>query len=157
MAVNKALAVTVPGTIEIPTAEQLRQLERLRATLVTLETNQKDGAPLSYRWGLYNGDRLYPEARRVYFSYFRRLLLDSTQKALMTTLRQLPERAGQADPYLEPYEALKAYLIITDRHDKSTKEFLAPVLLNRWSAGKGLDQERSELARQQFEYYSEAL
>ncbi len=157
IAVNKALAVTVPGTIEIPTAEQLRQLERLRATLVTLETNQKDGAPLSYRWGLYNGDRLYPEARRVYFGFFRRLLLDSTQKSIVATLRQLPAKPGQADQYREPYETLKAHLITTSRHDQSSKEFLAPVLLRIWSGGKGLDSERTDLAKKQFEYYSDAL
>jgi len=157
MAANKALAAIVPGPVDVPTAEPLKQLERLRATLVTLEANEKDGAPLSYRWGLYNGDRLYPEARRVYFGYFRRLLLDSTQKSMIATLRQLPAKPGLADQYREPYEALKAHLITTGRHDKSTKEFLAPVLLRIWSAGKGLDTERTDLAQKQFEYYSDAL
>lgn len=157
IAANRSLAATVPGPVEIPTAEQLRQLDHLRATMVTLETNQKDGAPLSYRWGLYNGDRLYPEARRVYFGYFRRLLLDSTQKSIVTTLRQLPAKPGPTDQYREPYEALKAHLITTNRHDQSSKEFLAPVLLRIWSAGKGLDAERTDLARKQFEYYSDAL
>ena len=157
IASNRVLAATVPATVEVPNAEQLRQLDRLRATLVTLEANQKDGAPLSYRWGLYNGDRLYPEARSVYFGYFRRLLLDSTQKFIVTTLRQLPAKPGPADQYPEPYEALKAYLITTSRHDQSSKEFLAPVLLRIWSAGKGLDAERTDLARKQFEYYSDAL
>src|ERR1019366_459278 len=133
---NRPLAATVPGTAETPTAEQLRQLDRLRATLVTLEANQKDGAPLSYRWGL---------------------LLDSTQKSMVATLRQLPAKPGQADPYREPYEALKAHLITTRRHDQSSKEFLAPVLLRIWSAGKGLEPERTDLARKQFEYYSDAL
>ncbi len=157
IASNRVLAATVPATVEIANAEQLRQLDRLRATLVTLESNQKDGAPLSYRWGLYNGDRLYPEARSVYLGYFRRLLLDSTQKSIVTTLRQLPAKPGPADQYPEPYEALKAYLITTSRHDQSSKEFLAPVLLRIWSAGKGLDAERTDLARKQFEYYSDAL
>ena len=157
MASNRALAATVRSTVEIPTAEQLRQLERLRATLVTLEANQRDGAPLSFRWGLYNGDRLYPEARGVYFGYFRRLLLDSTQKSIVGALRQLPAKPVQTDQYREPYEALKAYLITTTRHDQSSREFLAPVLLRIWSAGKGLDPERTDLARKQFEYYSDAL
>ncbi len=157
IAANRALAATVPGTVENPTAEQLRQLERLRATMVALEANHKDGAPLSYRWGLYNGDRLYPEARGVYFGYFRRLLLDSTQKSMVGTLRQLPAKPGPTDQYREPYEALKAHLITTSRHDQSSKEFLAPVLLRIWSAGKGLDPERTDLARKQFEYYSDAL
>ena len=47
IAANRSLAATVLGPVEIPTAEQLRQLDHLRATMVTLETNQKDGAPLS--------------------------------------------------------------------------------------------------------------
>ena len=157
MTADRALAATVAGPVENPTADQLMQLERLRTALVTLEANQKNGAPLSYRWGLYNGEQLYPEARRVYFGYFRRLLLDSTQKSIVATLRQLPAKPGPADPYQEPYDALKAHLITTSRHDQSSREFLARVLLRSWSAGKGLDQEMTDLARKQFEYYSDAL
>ena len=32
-----------------------------------------------YRWGLFVGDDLYPEARRVYFARFKQLLFAQTQ------------------------------------------------------------------------------
>jgi type VI secretion system protein ImpL len=157
MSADKALAATVSAPADVPSADQLKQLEQLRQILTKLEANHRDGPPLWYRFGLYSGDDLYPEAQRIYFAYFRRLLLNSTEASMVAALQQLPEKAAQADPYLEPYATLKAYLITTGLHDKSSKLFLAPVLLSRWSAGKGLDRERTELARQQFEYYSEAL
>jgi type VI secretion system protein ImpL len=151
----KALeANSAPG--EPATLEQLKQLEGLRGTLTMLEQNHKNGPPLGYRFGLYIGDEIHPEAQRIYFVHFRRLLLDPTETSIVAALRQLPEKASATD-YQEPYKTLKAYLITTGFHDKSSKQFLASVLLSRWTAGKGLDAERIELARRQFEYYSEAL
>ncbi len=157
MSADKALAGTVSAPVDLPSAHQLKQLEQLRGTLTRLEAYRRDGAPLGYRFGLYAGDGLYPQAQRIYFAYFLRLLLNSTETSMVTSLRQLPDKAGPTDPYQDPYATLKAYLITTVRHDQSSKQFLAPVLLSRWSAGKGLDPERTELARRQFEYYSEAL
>jgi type VI secretion system protein ImpL len=161
MSASKALAAAGSAPVDVPSADQLKQLEELRGILARVERNQSDGAPLSYRFGLYSGDGLYPEARRIYFNHFLRLLLSSTEKSMTVALRQLPDRAGSADLYQAPYATLKAYLITTGlaagHHDQNSKQFLAPILLNRWSTGKGLDGERMELARQQFEYYSQAL
>jgi type VI secretion system protein ImpL len=156
MAASAGLAMSAPSAVDVPTVDQLKSLDRLRETLVTLEASQKAGASLSYRFGLYDGDQLYPEARRIYFGYFRRLLLDSTQKSIIAMLRQLPSKPDATSQYGEPYGVLKAYLIITGRHDKSSKEFLTPILLQIWS-GKGLDSDRTELARRQFDYYSDAI
>jgi type VI secretion system protein ImpL len=157
MSASDALATTATAPTDVPSADQLKQLEQLRRTLTRLEENDIEGPPLWYRFGLYSGVGLYPEARRIYFAYLRRLLLDSTEASMVAALRQLPEKAAPADPYQEPYATLKAYLITTGLHDKSSKLFLAPVLLSRWPAGMGLDPERTELAQRQFEYYSEAL
>jgi type VI secretion system protein ImpL len=153
----KNLAATASAPAEVPSADQLKQLEQLRGILTELEANRRDGAPLSYRFGLYAGDGLYPEGQRIYFAYFLRLLLNSTEASMVATLHQLPEKAASSDPYQDPYATLKSYLITTGFHDKSTKQFLAPALFSRWLGGKALDPERTELARRQFEYYSETL
>jgi type VI secretion system protein ImpL len=156
MSAGKVLAATASGPVDVPSADQLKQLEQLRAILARLETNKRDGAPLSYRFGLYSGDGLYPEAQRIYFAYFFRLLLNSTERSMVAMLHQLPEKAVP-DQYQDPYATLKAYLITTGFYGKSSKEFLAPALWSRWPAGNGLDPGRTELAHRQFEYYSEAL
>src|SRR2546421_383999 len=69
----------------------------------------------------------------------------------------MPAVPAPTDDYGPAYETLKAYLITTSNHDRSTKLFLAPVLLNRWSAGRGVDPERVQLAQKQFEFYAEEL
>jgi type VI secretion system protein ImpL len=135
--------------------DSLRRLETLRQSLQVLTTYDREGAPLSYRWGLYVGDSLYPEVRRLYFDGFRRLLLGQTQDVLAQSLRGLPDTPGPG--YGPTYESLKAYLITTSNHDKSTRSFLSPVLMNRWSANRNVDPERMQLAQRQFDFYSDEL
>ncbi|HSU33467.1 MAG TPA: ImcF-related family protein, partial [Bryobacteraceae bacterium] len=115
----------------------------------------RDGAPLSYRWGLYAGNRLYPQVRRIYFDHFRQQIFGETQDRLLQFLRNLPANPGPA--YGETYNDLKAYLITTSHHEKSTQDFLAPVLLSTWSANRSVDPERLQLAQNQFVFYSEEL
>jgi type VI secretion system protein ImpL len=157
MTAHKNLAATASAPVDVPSADQLKQLEHLRGILTRLEAYRREGAPLGYRFGLYSGDGLYPGAQRIYFAYFLRLLLNSTEASMVAALRQLPEKAAPTDPYQDPYATLKAFLITTGRNDQSTKQFLAPVLFSRWLGGKTLDPERTELARRQFEYYSQML
>src|SRR6185369_1092515 len=58
--------------------DALRKLEALRQSLETLVKYHREGEPWSYRWGLYTGDDLYPEVRRIYFDRFRQLLFQQT-------------------------------------------------------------------------------
>jgi type VI secretion system protein ImpL len=143
--------------LNLASVDALRKLETLRQSLGTLTTYEREGAPWSLRWGLYTGNSLYPEVHRIYFTRFHQLLFAQTQSTLLGTLQRMPAMPAPADEYGPAYETLKAYLITTSNHDRSTKLFLAPVLLNRWSAGRGVDAERVQLAQKQFEFYAEEL
>jgi len=135
--------------------DSLEKLEALRVQLDTLRQHQVDGAPwFSYRWGLYSGDGLYPAASKIYFNHFRRLLLGQTQGSL---LQLISNPTSQSLGYRPVYDALKAYLITTSHPDKSTKEFLPPVLMEHWLKGRTLDPRHSDLAKRQFTYYAEVL
>jgi len=138
---------------QVPTFDALQRLDGLRQTLVTL----RESPPWHLRWGLYIGDDLYAAASQIYFASFRKLLFAQTQGALVDSLRRLPATPGPQDDYKSAYDALKAYLITTSNHDKSTREFLTPVLLATWSTGRDAGEDRRDLARRQFDYYSEAL
>lgn len=135
--------------------DALRKLEALRQSLETLVTYRREGAPWSYRWGLYTGDALYPEVRRIYFDRFRQLLFQQTQSAVHDNLRDLPATPGPE--YAPTYDALKAYLITTSHHDKSTRLFLSPVLIKWWSGNRGPDADRLALAQKQFDFYATEL
>jgi type VI secretion system protein ImpL len=110
---------------------------------------------LSYRWGLYVGDNIYPHVRSIYFTEFRQLLFGQTQTALVQSLRDLPATPGP--DYGTTYDTLKAYLITTSNSDKSVKSFLSPVLQKRWAADRDIDPERMQLAHKQFDFYSDEL
>jgi len=145
------------GAGQLPSVSDLQQLDRLRLAVARLADYEEDGPPWHMRWGLYVGDALYPDARRVYFQHFEEMLFAQSQGAIVGSLRALPAQPGPSDSYDKPYTELKAYLITTSNSDKSTVEFLSPVLLSYWANAKDAGPDRTELARKQFNFYSTGL
>ena len=151
------LRTVQPAGNQPPSFADLQKLDRLRQELVTLSGYQRDGVPIRVRWGLYVGDQVYPDARRIYFDYFRQLLFSDAQGRLVKGLQSVPDKPGPNDSYDKTYKELKAYLITTSNNDKSTKEFLSPVLSDHWTAGREIDSDRQNLAKRQFDFYSTEL
>ena len=151
------LRTTQGGPNDVPTLASLQKLDQLRQQVATLGGYETDGVPLSLRWGLYVGHDLYSDARKAYFERFRQLLFAYTQGKLLDGLRAVPDTPGPNDSYDKTYDELKAYLITTSNNDKSTREFLSPVLATHWTAGRDIDPGRLALARNQFDFYSTEL
>lgn len=144
-------------TQDVPPADSLERLESLRQVLATLTRYRLEGPPLAMRWGLYVGDELYPGVRGAYYRRFNQLLFGATQAGLLEWLRRLPPAPGPNDEYSPTYDTLKAYLITTSHHEKSTRMFLSPLLLSRWAGKRTIDARRMQLAQLQFHFYSEDL
>ena len=142
---------------QLPSLDMLNKLETLRQSVETLSDYQQNGPPLSMRWGLYVGDSLYPDVRRTYFQHFQHVLFGQSQGSLVQTLSALPGAPGPNDQYGPAYDTLKAYLITTSNHDKSTTLFLSPILMKAWVGVRDIDQDRLQLAQKQFDFYSEQL
>jgi type VI secretion system protein ImpL len=158
--VNDALKGTTvaPAAGSLASVDSLRRLEALRESLATLTTYNRDGAPLSYTWWLYAGDKMYPEVHRLYFERFRTLLFGQTQNSLVAFLSKLPPApTPSSPPYDQTYDALAAFLTTTSNHEKSTREFLSPILMRTWSAGGTPDPDQIKLAQNQFDFYSDEL
>lgn len=153
----RAISAGESTGMDLASADALKRLDTLRQTLAELSLYQREGAPLTYRLGLYTGAELYPQARRIYFERFRQLLFAQTQGSLLSSLQRLPATPGPEDEYGPAYESLKAYLITTSHHDKSTQGFLAPALMRHWSAGRTIDPQRAQLAQAQFDFYATEL
>jgi type VI secretion system protein ImpL len=150
------------GTNQLAGVGDLKKLDNLRKELVDISDYEDNGAPLSLRWGLYVGDQIYPDAKRVYFQRFRQLLLAETQRRLTDNLEAVSGKSAANAPndaYNKTYNELRAYLITTEAadHDKSTKEFLTPVLLSHWVADRDIDKDRKDLAALQFDFYATEL
>jgi type VI secretion system protein ImpL len=148
---------TVPATM-LASTQDLSALEQLRAAVAQLQSYQHDGPPLMYRWGLYHGDSMLEAARSLYFDRFRRLLLTNTQTNLVATLSALPTAPPPGADYGAAYNPLRAYLITTSNADKSTPEFMTPVLVQAWQNGMTVETaQQKQLAQQQFDFYASEL
>jgi type VI secretion system protein ImpL len=141
----------------LPTLDALRRIDALKDELQTLTRYERSGPPWRLRWGLYSGSALYPGAWRDYFRAFERLQFAATRDSVVRELRTLPDAPTPASDYGRTYATLKAYQIITTHPEKSTPEFLAPALQERWLGATRLDPTRAELARRQFSFYAGEL
>jgi type VI secretion system protein ImpL len=98
------------GTNQVAGLGDLKKLDNLRSELVDLSDYRENGPPLSLRWGLYEGDQIYPDAKRVYFERFRRLLFAETQKRVTNNLEALAGKSATNAPndsYQKNYDELK--------------------------------------------------
>jgi type VI secretion system protein ImpL len=150
------------GTNQIAGLTDLKKLDNLRSELVDLSDYKENGPPWSLRWGLYEGDQIYPDAKRVYFERFRRLLFAETQKRVAGNLQALAGKSAANAPndsYQKSYDELKAYLMTTDPadHGYSTEAFLTPVLMSHWVADRDIGQDRKDLAALQFDFFATEL
>jgi type VI secretion system protein ImpL len=156
-AANDLASVQNPGT-QAPSLESLRRLGGLRQTLVQLRSYNQNGAPLSLRWGLYSGESIFDDARAIYFHAFDQLLFQHTKKNLLADLQTY---RGVPQPTADPgasYDSLKAYLLITSESQRNNGEFLQDFLMKDWKRDLGeLDQDHTDLAAQQFAFYSSEL
>jgi type VI secretion system protein ImpL len=141
-----------------PGVDSLRRLETLRTTLVQLRGYDQNGVPVHLRWGLYAGDTVFDDARAIYFHAFDQALFERTRHNLLADLRSY-----QGDPQASAdsgsaYDALKAYLLTTSEYKRNSGEFLQDFLMKEWKKDLGdIDQDRNDLAAQQFAFYSSEL
>ena len=156
----KALPRTSATSISLPSLSDLQHLDQLRQTIVQLDDYQRNGAPMSYRWGLYQGDKLDTQARQIYFNRFRPMLLNATQAnfvAYMKALPDVPATSSDSSSYLAAYNPLKAYLITTSNPDKSVSKFLTPVFLQYWIGSRQVDGDQQQVAQKQIDFYANEL
>lgn len=140
----------------LPDRASLEKLETLRQTLETLDRYKVDGAPYKLRMGLYSGNDMYPHVKEIWCQKFNQTLLGPTHGGLQRMLKGLPSSPQPTDDYGTYFGALRTYLTITVYTDKSTKDMTAAALFNTWSAGRDVG-DRAQLARAQFDFYSEYL
>lgn len=155
---NAAAAPTFDATPDNPASlSSLQSLEQLRLVFLEIAGYHKDGAPLSYRWGLYDDPRLYRTACSAYASHFRPLLLAPTQTAMLARFTALPAAPVPTDEYIATYRPLRAYLITTSNPEKSTTDFLPGVMQDAWAGTRTVPPAEAELAQSQFQTYAATL
>ncbi|HEX8558020.1 MAG TPA: type VI secretion system membrane subunit TssM [Pyrinomonadaceae bacterium] len=154
----------------------IEALERLRETVSTLDAYEREGAPLSLRFGLYAGGRVNPQLRAIYFEALTQRYFKPTLAALEKELRAFaagspsaaqpnaprppgaggqPESAppSEEDTLGRHYDLLKAYLMLTSETGRVEPTFLAAQLADYWRRASPPDMEN--VSRQQLDFYAQ--
>ena len=145
---SQALPSGVATDDFVPTIEQLQRLDELRSYVETLQT---------HIWDRLTAKNVETLAYAIYFNHFYGMLLATTEDRLTVGLQRVALNPLETDDFHSVYDTLKSYLITTTDHERSTKEFLGPVLYNRWSAGREVDKVRAQLIHKQFDFYATQL
>ncbi len=153
----RGITAVAPTGGDVASLDVLRRLETLRQSLATLRKYHLEGAPWLYRWFLYVGEDLYHETRIIYFDRFKAAMFGQTQTAILGNLKSLPGSPVPDHEYQPTYDSLKAYLMTTSNHDRTTKLFLTPTLMVWWTKNRSVDPDRQALAQKQFDFYAEEL
>jgi len=154
---NAALASTQSVSKGDPASlSDLQNLEQLRLVFAQIAEYHKNGAPLSYRWGLYDNERLYKTACAAYGNHFRTLLLTPTQTNILAHMTALPAAPAPTDEYIATYRPLRAYLITTSNPEKATPD-LAEALQDAWVGTRTIPSSATDLSLAQFKTYAETL
>jgi type VI secretion system protein ImpL len=156
-AVDAARAVPNIGLAsgQLATTDSLQRLSKVRETLAILNGYEQNGAPWSYRALLYKGNAIRQPLRVTYYALFRRLLLQPTQQTLIQICKT-PGEDKEYARYQYIYNALKAYLISTNNHDKQWPDFTS-VLVLHWKKEQPVDAEREAQATANFAFYADEL
>jgi type VI secretion system protein ImpL len=157
---DDAHALPVETATATPSLSDLRTMDDLRQVIVQLGDYERNGPPLSYRFGLYQGNELADRARHVYFDRFRLMFLNSTQQGFAQYLRPLPDvpqTSSDTSSYLAAYNPLKAYLITTNHPEKSQTTFLTPIFFQYWKGTRTIEADQEQLAQKQIDFYGNEL
>jgi type VI secretion system protein ImpL len=143
----------------VPGIDSLQNLDQLRSTLADL-TAWAGSTPFRLSFGLYRGNEIREDVRKLYYAKFKQLLFGWTQAQLLASLQHSPSTAGPGDDYGPPYDTLKSYLLTTSEWKRSSdaglQSFLASKLDVRWIGSREgeIGKERLDLARKQFDFYA---
>jgi type VI secretion system protein ImpL len=148
---------------------EIEAMENLRKYLVKLDTYEREGAPLSMRFGLYSGDRIYHDRLLyIYFNAVEHRFKRPTVKRLEDDLRKFTAGQSVANPAQlteqeektlgENYDLLKAYLMLSGEHkDKAEATFLSNTLENYWKTEAKLPSDLVPVAKQHLDFYAKQV
>jgi len=107
--ITKAAHISQQDWAERP-INSVDRLNDLRAHSEMLHNWQLNGEPLTYTWGMYQGEKLDEQVRAEYVSALDEGFLKPTKDLLEEKLR-----GATGNPYLPDYNNLKAYLLLNDK------------------------------------------
>lgn len=146
-------------------------LEALRDRLALLKQWEADAPPLAMRYGMYQGDTLFPLVRRFYVKMLQQELLHPIVQADVTEMKTVKHIYGfNARPsdkeYKRFFDKLKMHLLLTAPHEPNEpeiagreREWLVNRITERWALAlrANLDAEDLGKMKENVSFYLELL
>ncbi len=153
----------------------LERYDELRARTELLRSYEEDGAPLSMRLGMYQGDTIYPPLRSLYTRLVRESLVEPVFRDDLSDMEEFgrnfeafPNARPSAEEHGRFYSVLKSHLLLTSPAEagqpplsdeeageqasedaRALQRWLAGQLLLRWMQETGLERGSPEAERMQ--------
>jgi type VI secretion system protein ImpL len=159
---NRAMAEAVTKAItdvNLDPRDDIRRVEDLtplRNRLHELTGHEEGSPPVWMRFGLYQGDKLLPQARQFYNAALRRVLLgkqfeliqqrleNSGKNSSLVNVRSDAEYSKHFEEYRQYFDDLKMYLLVTTPRDprepeleETQQKWLVQQIVNHWKRVRG--------------------
>ena len=147
------------------TRNEINAIDDLRGLLVRLDDNERNGAPIYMRFGLYSGDRIYKSALLpIYFNAVEKRFKEPVIKKLEDDLRkfnasQITGTPEQQEEILgKHYDLLKAYLMLSGEYkDKADPTTLKNALKDYWQTESKTPSGLELIALEQLDFWAKQV
>lgn len=148
---------------------EINATEDMRELLSTLDDNERNGAPIYMRFGMYSGNQVYKKSLLpIYFSVIEQRYKKPTVKKLEEELRKFADSQPVANPakltedeeknLSRHYDLLKAYLMLSGEYkDKAEASHIATTLKDIWITESKVPPDMKLVAQAQLEFWSKQV
>ena len=148
---------------------ELNAVDDMRELLVGLDENERNGAPLYMRFGMYSGDRVYKQQLLpIYMGVIEQRFKKPTLLKLESDLRKFAASANVGNPGAlteqqenilgRNYDLLKAYMMLSgDYKDKAEATHIANTLKDYWISESKIPADMSLVAQQQLDFWAKQV
>ncbi len=148
---------------------EINATEDLREVLNKLDDNERNGAPVYMRFGMYSGNNIYKKnLLPIYFSVVEQRFKNPTVKRVEAELRKFADSAPVANSSNltdaeeqnlgKNYDLLKAYLMLTGEFkEKAEAGHIANTLKDYWTAEAKLPPDLNLTAQQQLDFWAKQV
>lgn len=148
---------------------EISAMDDLRQLMVKLDDNNRNGAPLYMRFGLYSGDTIYKKSLLpIYMPMVEQRFKAPTIKRVEAELRKFVASQPVANPNNltdkeeetlgRNYDLLKAYLMLSgDYKNKAEASHIANTLKDYWVSESKVPSDLNLIAQQQLEFWAKQV
>jgi type VI secretion system protein ImpL len=149
--------------------KEITAMDDLRQLMVKLDDNERNGAPLYMRFGLYDGNTIYKQSLLpIYFSLVEQRFKTPTIKRVETELRKFVASQPVANPNNltdkeeenlgKNYDLLKAYLMLSgDYKNRAEASHIANTIKEYWLSESKIPSDLNLVAEQQLDFWAKQV